>query len=71
LRVPTAQAIAFKVKQNVSVRFPNLNFTPVNSTIHTISPVTDAGSDTVKIDILLSNPKGELRSGVKCLVTVQ
>jgi multidrug efflux pump subunit AcrA (membrane-fusion protein) len=55
----------------VSVRFPNLGSTPVNSRIHTISPVTDASSDTVKIDILLENPKGELRSGVKCLVTVQ
>ncbi len=71
LRVPTAQAVAFKPKQGVSVRFPNLSSVAVNSTIHLISPVTDASSDTVKVDILLENPKGELRSGVKCLVTVQ
>lgn len=71
LHVPTAQAMNFKAKQTVSVRFPNLSITPANSTIHYVSPVTDASSDTVKVDILLENAKGELRSGVKCLVSVQ
>jgi len=70
IHVPTIKALSLKENQTVDVRFPDLNNTTHQATITAISPITDASSDTVKITTQLDNNNNELRSGLKCIVTV-
>lgn len=70
IRVPTAQALALKTNQAVTVSFPAVDLSMLKAKIATISPITDASSDTVKVEINLDNGKGKLRSGLKCLVKI-
>ncbi len=69
IHVPTAEALKFKVGQSMQVRFVGLELPNVSGKISTISPITDASSDTVKIEVQMDNPQSKLRSGVKCVVT--
>jgi len=70
IRVPTAQALPLKTNQSVSVTFPGVELAPLQAKIATISPITDASSDTVKVEVNLINGKNKLRSGLKCLVKI-
>jgi len=70
IHLPTIKALSLKEKQTVEVRFPDLNNATHQAIITAISPITDASSDTVKITTQLDNSKNELRSGLKCIVTV-
>lgn len=69
LHVSTSAAMQLKVEQNLTVRFPGYSqVSETSGKIILVSPVTDAGSDTVKVKVLLNNDKGDLRSGIKSLV---
>lgn len=59
--------LSFSVGQNVSVRvrFGNQWIRPP-AKIHFVSPVTDPDSGTARVDVLIDNPAGELRSGSIC-----
>jgi len=69
IHVPTAEALKLKQGQNLDVKFPQVDFKATTAQIRKISPITDAGSDTVKIEMRLKNPKNRIRSGVKCIVS--
>lgn len=68
--IPTHEAVKLRVGQKVKVSFPRFDELTSEGEIVFISPVTDAGSDTVETKIRLDNSAGKLRSGLKCLVTV-
>lgn len=70
LHIPTAQAVALKLDQNVEVEFPGFPEPRATGTIAFVSPITDAGSDTVKVRVIVANPEGKLRGGIRCLVRV-
>jgi len=67
--VPTATALALKKGQTATVNFPYLDFPATAGNIAQIAPVTDVGSDTVKVTVVVQNPKLQLPSGVKCVVS--
>lgn len=63
--VPTAQAVSLAVDQKVPLTFSETGDT-TSGRIEAISPITDAESGTVRVKVLLDNPKGAYRSGVRC-----
>jgi RND family efflux transporter MFP subunit len=67
--IPTALALRLKTGQTVSLAFPNSNQRAVG-TIESISPVTEAESDTVRVKVLIDNPDGKYRCGVRCAINL-
>lgn len=63
--VPTSQALTLAAEQKVPVTFSETGDT-ASGRIEAISPVTDAESGTVRVKVLLDNPQGAYRSGVRC-----
>jgi multidrug efflux pump subunit AcrA (membrane-fusion protein) len=39
--------------------------------IEFVSPITEADSGTVRVKVLLDNPEGQYRCGVRCTLTLQ
>ncbi len=69
LQVPTTTALSLQEGDSLKVEFSALPELGVHqSQIDFISPITDAGSDTVEVRLKLDNQTGKLRSGLKCLV---
>jgi len=69
LHIPTVTALSLQVKQALQVTFSALpELGQRQAIIDFISPITDAGSDTVEVHLILENDAGELRSGLKCVV---
>jgi RND family efflux transporter MFP subunit len=69
IHVPTTELFNFKKGETVKLNFPNFVEKQADGKIDFISPVTDASSDTTKIEIKLNNAKNKFRSGIKCIVT--
>lgn len=67
---PTAVARRLRPGSTATVRFAESNRV-VEGRVHSISPVTDASSATVRVDILLDNRNGKLRSGARCLLILK
>jgi RND family efflux transporter MFP subunit len=67
--IPTAVALRLKVNQTVSLSFPNSG-QKAKGKIESISPVTEAESDTVRVKVLIDNEKGEYRCGVRCAINL-
>jgi multidrug efflux pump subunit AcrA (membrane-fusion protein) len=65
--LPTDTAVKLNVGQTVSVEFPDTGKTTAG-VIEFISPITDAESGTVRVKVVIENPKEEFRSGVRCLL---
>lgn len=63
--VPTSFASSLKVGQSVPLGFPD-GGERADGTIELVAPVTDAESGTVRIKVLVSNPRGQHRAGVRC-----
>ncbi len=63
--VPTRQATRFAVGQTVDVFFPD-DERLATARIDFVSPVTDADSGTVRVDVVIDNKQGLFRSGVRC-----
>lgn len=63
--IPTAQGVALKAGQSLPLVFPE---TSVKATgkVELVSPVTEAESGTVRVKVLIDNPTGAYRSGVRC-----
>jgi len=68
IHVPTSEALKLSLDQKVAIEFPAYTPASAEGTVTFVSPITDAGSNTVKIKIRLDNSAGKLRSGLKCLV---
>lgn len=71
IHIPTAVAMNVSVDQKAQILFPDYSVEPAQGQIFFVSPVTNAGSDTVKVKIKLINQDVKLRSGMKCLVNLQ
>jgi len=67
--IPTALALRLKTGQKVSLTFPNSNQKAVGK-IESISPVTEAESDTVRVKVLIDNEEGKYRCGVRCAINL-
>lgn len=71
IHIPTAAAMNVMVDQKAQIQFPDYSLDPAQGQVFFVSPVTNAGSDTVKVKIRLINQDNKLRSGMKCLVNLQ
>jgi RND family efflux transporter MFP subunit len=67
--VPTAQVARLKVNQSVPLTFPNSGQKAAGK-IEFISPVSEAESDTVRVKVLIENPQGKYRCGVRCALNL-
>jgi RND family efflux transporter MFP subunit len=67
--VPTAQIARLKVGQSVPLSFPNSGQKAAGK-IEFISPVSEADSDTVRVKVLIENPQGKYRCGVRCALNL-
>ena len=64
---PAAVAARLRKGEAVAVRFAGIGV--VRGTVDFVSPVTDAESGTVRVEALLPNAAGRLRSGTACTLT--
>ena len=64
---PAAVAARLRKGGAVAVRFAGIG--AVRGTVDFVSPVTDAESGTVRVEALLPNANGRLRSGTACTLT--
>jgi RND family efflux transporter MFP subunit len=71
IHVPTAVAMNISIDQKAQIQFPDYSVEPASGQVFFVSPITNAGSDTVKIKIRLINQDIKLRSGMKCVVNLQ
>jgi RND family efflux transporter MFP subunit len=67
--IPTALAARLKVDQAVPLTFPNSG-QKATGKIESISPVTEAESDTVRVKVLIDNEQGKYRCGVRCAINL-
>jgi RND family efflux transporter MFP subunit len=65
--VPTAFALSIKADQVARLRFPESQ-TTVDGKVELVSPITDAESGTVRVKVLVENPLGAYRCGVRCVL---
>lgn len=65
--LPTANAIHARVNQSVQLLIPESNQL-VHATVEYVSPITSADSGRVRVDLLIDNPRGEIRSGLRCRI---
>jgi RND family efflux transporter MFP subunit len=63
--VPTAQGLALKAGQSLPLVFPETS-AKVTGKVEFVSPVTEAESGTVRVKVLIDNPGGAYRSGIRC-----
>jgi RND family efflux transporter MFP subunit len=71
IHVPTPVALELVLGQKLAVEFTDYPIKQAEAEVKHIAPITDAGSDTVKIRLQLPNEKNQLRSGIKVLVNNQ
>ncbi len=64
--VPTSDLHSLKSGAEVAVNFDNGS--SIVGTVHCISVLTDAQSDTVQIKVLINNDLGNYRSGQRCFL---
>jgi len=65
--VPTAQGQSLRVGQAVALTLPESEQNGVGK-VEFVSPITDAESATVRVKVLLDNPKGKYRCGVRSVI---
>jgi RND family efflux transporter MFP subunit len=63
--IPNAQAQALRSGQSVALKMPETGQLAVGQ-VEFVSPVTEAESGTVRVKVLVKNPDGIYRSGVRC-----
>lgn len=63
--VPTADALAMKIGQKVPMSLVEIGQSVIGR-VELVAPVTDAESGTVRVKVLLDNPQGAFRCGVRC-----
>jgi RND family efflux transporter MFP subunit len=65
LYLPTAQAVHLPRGESVALRFAD-GGAKATGRVEFVSPVTDSDSDTVRVVVVVDNPHGRYRSGVRC-----
>jgi RND family efflux transporter MFP subunit len=65
--IPNTQGQSLRVGQAVALTFPESEQSAVGH-VEFVSPITDAESATVRVKVLLNNPKGKYRCGVRSVI---
>ncbi len=65
LYLPTSRAARLKPSDTVPLRFADSG-RRARGRVEFVSPVTDSDSGTVRVVVVIDNPLGEFRSGVRC-----
>ncbi len=68
--VPTEQLANLRVRDQVKVRFTSGD-RETTASVDFISPVTDAESNLVRVEVIIDNSDGKFRSGVRCVMSGQ
>jgi RND family efflux transporter MFP subunit len=68
--IPTKSALSIEAGQTVALEFPESNNT-APCKVEFVAPITEAESGTVRVKVLLDNPKGQYRCGVRCSLNLQ
>jgi RND family efflux transporter MFP subunit len=68
--LPTADALPLKAGQTVALTFPE-SVARTSGKIESVAPVTEAESGTVRVKVVVNNPDGKYRSGVRCSLEIQ
>lgn len=68
--LPTKMAAKIKEGNRVNVRLTETNQT-AKAIVEYVSPVTNADSGRVRVDVLVDNAQGRYRSGVRCRIEMQ
>jgi RND family efflux transporter MFP subunit len=68
--LPTAAAVRLRKDQTVTVRFPELD-QDATGKIEIVSPITDAESGLVRVKVLVADPEGRYRSGIRAIVNFE
>ena len=63
----TESALALSVGQIVRVSFPAMGRS-ADATVDFISPITDANSGTVRVELMLDNADDQYRAGLRCVI---
>ena len=69
IHVPTADLSSIEAAGDASISFP-VTEQRTSGQLDYISPITDADSGTTRVRVLIDNPQGLYRSGVRCVVTL-
>ena len=67
--LPHATVGTLKAKSTISIRFPDDEQAAVG-TIEFVAPIIDADSGTVRVKILIDNPKRAILAGRRCTVSL-
>jgi multidrug efflux pump subunit AcrA (membrane-fusion protein) len=65
LSVPTANGLTLKAGDKVPLAFPETG-EKASGTVELVAPITEAESGTVRLKLLIDNPHGAYRCGVRC-----
>jgi RND family efflux transporter MFP subunit len=68
--IPTKYALSIEVGQAITLEFPESS-TTAPCKVEFVAPITEAESGTVRVKVLLDNPKGQYRCGVRCSLNLQ
>lgn len=68
LYLPTSRAVRLKPDATIPLSFVESGAT-AHGRVEFISPVTDSDSGTVRVVVVIDNPHGQYRSGVRCDLT--
>ena len=68
--LPTAAAAGLTAAQAVTVELPESGV-KVRGKVEFIAPVTEAESGTVRVKVVVENPDGAYRCGVRCLLNLE
>jgi RND family efflux transporter MFP subunit len=65
--IPNAAGQALRPGQSVALMLPESEQNAVGQ-VEFVSPVSEAESGTVRVKVLLKNPQGKYRCGVRCII---
>lgn len=63
--IPTEVALTLETRQQLAIHISG-RAQPVTGLIEYVGPVTQADSGRVRVDVVVDNARGELRSGLRC-----
>jgi RND family efflux transporter MFP subunit len=68
--LPTAAAASLSIGQSLPLELAETG-TKVQGKVEFIAPITEAESGTARVKVLVDNPQGQYRCGVRCLLNLE
>lgn len=68
--LPTPTALLMNVNDRLKLHFPETNQSAMG-VVEYVSPITNADSRRVRVDVLIDNANGDYRSGLRCNISDQ